>query len=329
MKKKILLAAMLALSLCISACSIEKVSGSKRGDDNSASQKVEHSKQVESSSQSVEPKTENEKNIKKMEYVISSDDSAEINDSFGALILYSDGNLYFNSIGDSVELIDTDVKDFSYDMHQFYLLKENGDLMESDDLRHPFEFFYHRDDIESVSNFVLTLSDGSLLFYNFDDDSWNPININAAYVDAHYSGAGIIDANGVLWYFDITNKELKKIAENVINCSFSPRNKVHYSNDLWYVTKDHTMHVYTMHIFGKEFWEYVHNGSFPKDVEAVSGSMGAYLAKKVNGHIVSGSISREEVENIDIFGQYMDVDMAHYAVMDNNGDFNFGILCPN
>ena len=48
---------------------------------------------------------------------------------YGVFALDSNGNLYFGTDNDSLELIDTNVKDFHSSESSFYLLKENGDLM--------------------------------------------------------------------------------------------------------------------------------------------------------------------------------------------------------
>ena len=250
---------------------------------------------------------------------------------YGVFALDSNGNLYFGTDNDSLELIDTNVKDFHSSESSFYLLKENGDLMkpkgdvmESQDKIYQKDqalmLFYHDERAEKVSHSILTLSDRSILSYQFENDSWNPIDINASYVDGDYLGAGIIDKDGTLWYLNRITGELNQIAENVIDCSYSNRNKIYYSNDIWYITSDHTMHIYQT--------EPQTDFSFPENVEKAVGSMGQYLAKKTNGDIVFGSLWNG-ANNTNISGQDMDIYEGYCAILDENGIIHFGEIQQN
>ena len=245
---------------------------------------------------------------------------------YGVFALDSNGNLYFGTDNNSLELIDTNVKDFYSSEGSFYLLKENGDLMkpkgdvmESQDKiyqkNQDLVLFYHDECAEKVSHSILTLPDRSILSYQFKNDIWNPIDISASYVDGDYLGAGIIDKYGTLWYLNRITGELNKIAKNVIDCSYSNRNKIYYSNDIWYITSDHTMHIYQT--------EPQTDFSFPENVEKTVGSMGQYLAKKTNGDIVFGSLWNG-ANNTNISGQDMDIYEGYCAILDENGVIHFG-----
>lgn len=61
-----------------------------------------------------------------------------------------------------------------------------------------------------------------------------------------------------------------KIAENVIDCSYSGRNKVHDSSDIRYITSDHTLHIYQTEKTESEI------SAFPENIVAAAGDMGHY-----------------------------------------------------
>ena len=220
---------------------------------------------------------------------------------YGVFALDTDGNLYFgNEDSNSMVLVDTEVKDFDYDDEAgtLYVLKKNGDLLSSQDSREyrvgqPLSLFCHNDSAEKISYPLLMLSDGSVLRYRWETDAWNSLDITAKKIDE----AALIDDNDTLWYLDYSAEALQKIAENVIDCSYSARNKVYYSSDIWYVTSDHTLHIYQTKEPESEI------SAFPENIVAVAGDMGHYLVQQEDGTLLYGSLTDPATELLGIRGQ--------------------------
>lgn len=238
----------------------------------------------------------------------------------GVFALDSNGNLYFAAEDGNLELIETNAKDFSNGSF-LYLLKENGDVLKSQRMDYqksqPLSLFYHDDRAQKISDSILTLSNGSLLSYHFDNDCWNLIDINASYVDGDYWGAGIIDQNRTLWYFNRQTGEIRQIAEDVIDCSYSGHNELYYSTDIWYITSDHTIHLEKTQALVDSF------PSFPKDAEMIAGSMGRYLTKNQEGKVIWGSLWNTP-NHTNILGQDIDISGTHCAILDEDGNIHFG-----
>ncbi len=219
---------------------------------------------------------------------------------YGVFALDTDGNLYFGKEGcNSMVLVDTEVKDFDYHVSgTLYVLKKNGDLLSSKDSREycvgqPLSLFFHNDNAEKISYPLMMLSDGSVLRYRWETDAWNSLDITAKKIDETV----IIDDNDTLWYLDYSAEALQKIAENVIDCSYSGRNKVYYSSDIWYVTSDHTLHIYQTKEPESEI------SAFPENIVAVAGDMGHYLVQQEDGTLLYGSLTDPATELLGIRGQ--------------------------
>ena len=341
MKSKLFIVLVIAACLCLSACT-ERSANSSQSSENTPSSIISDSQEQSEQNQEPQPPAENpsaeeqapESNSSQQEEenqtpkFVKIEVGVEKDDGWGVFALDSNGNLYFGAKNGSLELVDTDVKDFSSpDYYSFYVLKENGDIMTPQEECYkrdqPLKQLYHNDDAQKVFHSILMLSNGSLISYKFENDSWNPIDIHAAHVDADYFGAGIIDTEGTLWHLNRGTGELNRIAENVIACSYASRNKHYYSDDIWYITADHTMHIFQISP------QLPFNCDFPKGVIAVSGSMGEYLAKKESGNVVSNTLTAVvsgslTANDTGISGQYIDVNQELYAILDENGAIHFG-----
>lgn len=320
------------MGLCLSACSARDVANSDSSttlepDTSSSSEAIGINESIPSepdgspqAEQSAKLSETHDQNFVKIE-VGAIEVGVDVDYVYGVFALDSNGNLFFGADNNSLEIVDTDVKDFYSSDNSFYILKENGDLMSSEDGLYkkdsPLVLFRHDDNAQKVSDSILMLSDGSLLSYQFENESWNLVDINASYVDADYFGAGIIDIDGILWYLNRETGELNQIAENVIDCSYTDRNKVYYSNDIWYITADNTMHLYQTEPQDDSSF------TFPEDVDAISGEMGQYLAKKESGNIVSGNLWAT-ANDTGMLGKDIDIFGAYYAILDENGEIHFG-----
>ena len=247
----------------------------------------------------------------------------------GVFALDSAGELYVCSETGTIEVIESQVKDFSYSSEYLYILKENGDLLSSGDQYwrdKELILCYSDKEIESISNSVMILSDQGVLHYHFNTDSWNPVDISALKMDAGAAGAAIIDTDHTLWYLDRSTEELQKIADDVIDCSFSYINKTHYSTDIWYVTEDHTMHLHqTLLSPPPAFTDEELEDSFPTDVVEITAYLGTYLAKSTDGTYLTGSSALPSpVRTVEIAGQDADVYGGYYAILGQDGNIYFG-----
>lgn len=76
-----------------------------------------------------------------------------------------------------------------------------------------------------------------------------------------------------------------KFAENVIDCSYSGRNKVHDSSDIRYIASDHTLHIYQTEKTESEI------SAFPENIVAAAGDMGHYPIQPEDGTLLYGSLT--------------------------------------
>ncbi|HIX65690.1 MAG TPA: hypothetical protein H9736_05515 [Candidatus Anaerotruncus excrementipullorum] len=244
--------------------------------------------------------------------------------AYGVFALDSEGDLCFYTGDGAGTPVATQVRDFSATASGFYVLQENGDLYFSETGNYqedqPLTLLYRNSDARRISDSVLTLADGSLLSYNGETSSWDPVDVEAVQVDAGYFGAAVIDAGGVLWRLDRESGALTQIAEDVIHCSYADRNKVYYSDDLWYVTADNTLHLY-------QTQPQAEAAAFPEEVSAVSGCYGQYLVVLTDGSTLYGGLDAApadagvESRAVDLFGIYC-------AILDGSGEIRFGTLQP-
>ena len=245
---------------------------------------------------------------------------------YGVFVLDTNGDLFFWAEDNTSTLVDSEVKDFSFSASRLYILKENGDLLSSEaklyQRNQELSVLYHNDSAQSVSNSILTMSDGSLLSYQSKNGNWNEIDIQAVYTDAGFWGAGIIDEDGFLWHLDRESGILTLVAENIIDCCYSDRNKVYYSDDIWYITADKTMHLY------QTYSEDGRTYDFPTNVVDVSGAMGQYLAVLENGEIVYGN-SITPATDVGVCGEHIDMFGIYYSILDENGEIHLGIIQPD
>jgi hypothetical protein len=242
---------------------------------------------------------------------------------YGVFALDNENQLYFGTSNGTMALVDTDVKDFSYTNSGLYVLKENGDVLFTNAAGYqegqPLTVFYQNSGAEQISDTVLTLSDGSVLSYDSENGSWEPVDVMASSVDADYFGAAIIDTDGILWYLNRETEELTRVAESVIDCSYADRNKVYYSDDLWYITEDKVLHLYQTQPDANS------NFSLPNNVATVSGYRGQYLITQTDSSTLLGSLTTAPTDAsiksrmVDLFGTY-------YAILDEDGDIHFGTL---
>ena len=238
---------------------------------------------------------------------------------YGVFALDTDGNLYFgNEDSNSMVLVDTEVKDFDYDDEAgaLYVLKRNGDLLSSRDSEEysegqPLSLFCHNDNAEKISYPLLMLSDGSVLRYQWETDAWNSLDITAKKIDE----AALIDDNDTLWYLDYSAEALQKIAENVIDCSYSARNEAYDSSNIWYITSDHTLHIYQTEKTESEI------SAFPENIVAVAGDMGHYLVQQEDGTLLYGSLTESATERLGIRGQGHSMDFfgSYCTYIDEKG----------
>lgn len=351
--KKIFLAAVLAACLCLSACSERTTSNleynSGVGVNSPAQSSAEMSEEKESNNSDIysqdttsKPDTSasdsvivgNEKEYNQEEQTMREHSmrfkkiKVGVNADFeyGVFAQDVENQLYFGTSNDTMELIDTEVKDFSYTVSGLYVLKENGNIFcaETDEYREgqPFSVFYQNSNATQISDTVLTLLDGSVLVYSTENSSWEQVDVTASMVDADCFGAAIIDRDGVLWYLNRRTSELSKISENVVDCSYKDRNKVYYSDDLWYLTEDKRLHLYQT-----DSDEDV-NFDFPDNITAVSGCRGQYIASQTNGNMLYGDLSSNLLE-IGIKSQEFDLFGIYYAILDEDGIIHFGTLQLN
>ena len=307
MKRKLLVSIMSTMCLCLSACVPRETEPGVSEETSSPSHPIETPY------------------FTKIEVGLINEGNGEC----GVFALDSAGELYFCSETGTIEVIESQVKDFSYSSEYLYILKENGDLLSSGDQYwrdKELILCYSDKEIESISNSVMILSDQGVLHYHFNTDSWNPVDISALKMDAGAAGAAIIDTDHTLWYLDRSTEELQKIADDVIDCSFSYINKVHYSTDIWYVTEDHTMHLHqTLLSPPPAFTDEELEDSFPTDVVEITAYLGTYLAKSTDGTYLTGSSALPSpVRTVEIAGQDADVYGGYYAILGQDGNIYFG-----
>lgn len=271
------------------------------------------------------PSLETEKKPKFMKIEIGTTDDFE----YGVFALDSSGKLYFCTSTNTAYVVEEQVKDFSYTESMLYVLKENGDVISTEEYNYKkdsnFVLLYSNKAAKILSDSVVVLSDHSIIQYCFATDSWNPVDILASKIDADYFGAAIIDTNNTLWYFERQTEELYKIADNVIDCSYTDRNKVYYSNDLWYVTKDNKLHLHKL--LDNAVDDKV---DLPTDIVSVSGYMGKYIAENTDGTYIWGSLFLpSNIGKIKIHGQDVDTCGNYYAILDKDGNIHFGEIQAN
>ena len=95
-----------------------------------------------------------------------------------------------------------------------------------------------------------------------------------------------------------------------------------YSDDIWYITADKTMHLY------QTYSEDGRTYDFPTNVVDVSGAMGQYLAVLENGEIVYGN-SITSATDVGVCGEYIDMFGIYYSILDENGEIHLGIIQPD
>lgn len=109
-----------------------------------------------------------------------------------------------------------------------------------------------------------------------------------------------------------------KIAENVIDCSYSGRNKVHDSSDIRYITPDHTLHIYQTEKTESEI------SAFPENIVAVAGDMGHYPIQQEDGASLCGTLTEPATERSGIRGQGCPMDFFGFyfcTYIDEKGKF--------
>lgn len=106
-----------------------------------------------------------------------------------------------------------------------------------------------------------------------------------------------------------------KIAENVIDCSYSGRNKVHDSSDIRYITSDHTLHIYQTEKTESEI------SAFPENIVAAAGDMGHYPIQQEDGASLYGSLTESATERLGIRGQGCPMDFfgSYCTYIDEKG----------
>ena len=106
-----------------------------------------------------------------------------------------------------------------------------------------------------------------------------------------------------------------KIAENVVDCSYSGRNKVYDSSDIRYVTSDHTLHIYQTEKTESEI------SAFPENIVAAAGDMGHYLVQQEDGTLLYGSLTDPATELLGIRGQGCPMDFfgSYCTYIDEKG----------
>lgn len=353
MKSKLFIALTIAACLCLSACTERSASNPQQnsgvGENQSSQSTIELSEEKESNNSDMysqdttsKPDTSedfsaivgNEKETNQEEQTMIEPSvrfkkiKVGVNADFeyGVFAQDVENQLYFGTSNDTMELIDTEVKDFSYTVSGLYVLKENGNILcaETDEYREgqPFSVFYQNSNATQISDTVLTLLDGSVLVYNTENSSWEQVDVTASMVDADYFGAAIIDTDGVLWYLNRRTSELSKISENVVDCSYKDRNKVYYSDDLWYLTEDKVLHLYQ--IYQTDPDKDV-NFIFPDNITAVSGCRGQYIASQTNGTTLYGDLTTNSSE-VNIKSQELDLFGTYYAILDKDGTIHLGTL---
>ncbi len=246
----------------------------------------------------------------------------------GAFVLDNLGQLYFYSEEtENLDLIEKEVQDFSNSQNNLYLLKQNGDLLETgfggyqEDV--PLKTIFHHDDAVFVSNSMLLLSDGSVIQHHFDTDSWNPVNISAKKITANYSGSAIIDENNTLWHFDRFTEKLTKVADHVIDCDYSDKNKIHYSDDIWYIDEDHTLHLVPSYDTGNP-------SNLPNSAVSVdSGASGYFLAQQPDSTYIFGNYGIEDfMTELKIKGICADISAFWYIILDEDYNLHYGKIAP-
>ncbi len=239
-------------------------------------------------------------------------------DEVGVYALDSQGELYFCGEDGDMEVLAEGIRDFSEADSRLYLLTEEGKLLCRDWMDGGKEsLLYENEEAVALSDTVLILSDSNLLHYHFDSDSWNKLEQKGDMVEADYWGAAILDGEGTLWYLDRLTEDVEKIAEDVIYCSYSHRNKVYLSDDLWYITADHKL--YRRSGVGPYTLEEV---EAPADLQSVTAHMGQALLGLEDGRYRSGDGSWET----DPQCLFADLSGGSYAVIDKNGRIHFGSL---
>lgn len=224
------------------------------------------------------------------------------------------GVLYrYNIFEASTEPILENISDFSVDLSgNLFALQNDGSMQEYPYSNQVSGCHTICSDAVAISNSVLILKDGSLLHHHFDYDSWNEINLKAKQVSADFFQAAIIDLDNTLWNYDRSTEQLTKIAENVIDCDYYHFNKNHYSTDLWYITKDGSLHLIEENKQNRE-----ENAAIPSTAISVAASNGYYLAQQEDSTYIYGHyMSEKPKKKINIEGIYADITDSTFAIID-------------
>ncbi len=257
------------------------------------------------------------------------------------LTLDSKGVLYaYEEDTDTFDIVMKDVEDFSYTENggTCYILQKNKemtiiDIRDGDTLQKLFENAGYRqalENIEYISGSLLILKDGTVKEYDFSSNSWLDRDINYKRVIAG-TGFAYTDQNDDLWVWESLKDTPVKVAEDVISFDYIPGDKVFYTDDLWYITKDNKTHLmcYTGSLSDDTFYNWSSHSSsnnLPNDVIEIFAHKYGYIARKTDGTLIYGKEYSKDAHTIDVNAVSVDVYYMNYAMLGEDGKIYYGTL---
>ncbi len=269
----------------------------------------------------------------------------------GAYVLDSQGNMYFydSSRGTLEPYCEGVVRDFSCqsDAYFNYVLKDNGEIEPffTQDLGQEKPQPPIAEEAENISgSVVVLLDDGSVLRYDkFDSEQkdWEDLGITAKKIKANTLGLVYLKDDGSLWYCNFSESDEKfdfeekvKIADNVKDFDYSGYTKTHDPVVL-YITEDNHIHIFETLITPRCALDIDYVEKILGSVEAMSVSCirSYYLIQLMDGTYMYGYMSSDidgedeyNQQVIDIKGVYGDVVDYYYAIIDEDGNLNYGTV---
>lgn len=249
----------------------------------------------------------------------------DVGSSYGVFALDSAGQLTFFREDGSQAPVSAGVRDFSATESALYLLKADGNLYTTGETG-----WQEGGELEAlpamgrelagVSDSMALLADRTVASYR-QEGGWLSVPGLAGVqkLDADYFGAALLDGEGALWYLDREGMALQKVADGVVDCSYTDRSKVYYADDLWYVTQDGALCRWSPQGQAGE------DEGLPTGIISVAAYQGSYLALGEDGSYLLGSLeSPGQATPTGIGGTQADLFGGRYAILDGEGEIRFG-----
>lgn len=343
MKKFILI--LLSVLFCVSMFSCEGDVVTLSSSEDTLSEVVSEVSSVEDISSILETSSQQSTSSETVSSVVETISADEIKADFikvqnrlfdyEFLALDSEGVLYgYEEDTNTFDVLMKDVKDFSYgnaDRH-FSILKKDGKVMSLDTIydSQMFEkatYCPPLDNVEFVFGYMAVLKDKKIKRYDYSDNSWQDYDINPKKLKVGSGEFAYIDQNDDLWVWGYWEKAPDKVAENVIEFDYSGGNKVYMSSELWYITKDHELHLlsyYPPYATAYSIEEISNSPSFPKSAVEIFVGNGYFIAQEPDGTFVYGNRRFENIYALNVKLNSVDMMTDSFVAFGENGEIYYG-----